>query len=164
MECLRNETRGTIILSQLKDDQIVIIESLPGTDPIKITFKPGQRNHFNFGAAGAVLCAFMNQDHLKQLVAQKGLCKFTSMTVSNEETFFQHLSEVRANEIAISDEAAIKGARAIAVPIYQKGDKVIAALSIAFPSGNCTRKQLLEISDALKGASRAIFSFPLKTN
>lgn len=79
--------------------------------------------------AGKAILAFLPPRETLEIIRNKGLKRFTSSTITNEERLQNELHTVQERGYAISDAEHDELIRSVAAPIRNQDGKVIAALS-----------------------------------
>lgn len=94
-------------------------------------------------AAGKVLLSSLSADELKTLITEKGpLEKRTFMTITDLPEFEAELKQVRLKSWAIAEDEMEVGTIGIAVPIFDAGGSVVAALAVGSHKKRRTVKEL----------------------
>jgi len=78
-------------------------------------------------AMGKVLLAFAGSRNIAAVVAQ-GLAPYTHHTITDPERFRRVLSRVRQRRFAVADQELQLDDRALAVPVFGSGGRMVAAL------------------------------------
>lgn len=139
MEHLRDLCGETVSL-YVRDGLVrVRIQAVQSAQAIRRVAPVGARLPLYVGASSKVLVAFTD-DGIQEQVLQSpewpaGL---------EREQFLQQLEEVRDAGYAISIEEREVGAAAVAVPIYNRSQKLAAALAISGPSNRLTADRMRE--------------------
>lgn len=93
-------------------------------------------------AMGQVLLAHLTAPQIEHYLKTYPLERFTDRTVTDETQFREILSNVRARGYAITDQELVEGIRAVAVPVRDSRDSVIAAINIC---GQPSRVSILQL-------------------
>jgi len=110
---------------------------------------------------GKVLLAYLSDEALDAFFATAALQRFTDRTICTERDLRAALAEVRSRGWALSDQETELGVRTIAVPVFDRSMKVIAAMNV---SGHASRvstaelrkRYLPELAEAARETSRAL--------
>ena len=103
----------------------------------------------NIGGAPRALLAF--RDELLPALLQVGLASRTPLSLNTEATLRADLAEVRRRGYAVSDEDSTLGVAALAAPVRDNHNQVVAALSL----GGLRDDILSARNDHLKGLLQA---------
>lgn len=157
---LAQETRESFYLAILDHDDVILIDHVDTPEVWKMVTRLGHRSPVHCTATGLVLIADLNQQELDNVLARRGLQKYTSKTVTSKLKLKKRLEDVRAQGYAIVDGEYKPDLFAIAVPIQDHTGKVTASLMTAIPSGRATRDKGIidELISVLKGEAAVISS------
>lgn len=143
MKRIADVVQESVSLMRLINRQIVCIESIEGRHALRVSIQPGRTQPLHAGASSRVLLAHLPEDEwAKQF--EEPLQRFTASTIIDRERLREALHRVRRDGYAISDGEIDVGARAIAVPLRNNRDEVVAALSIEAPATRLTDTLALE--------------------
>ena len=93
-----------------------------------------RRTMLHATAAGKAILAHLPEDEVERIIDRKGLIRQTPNTITDRETLFQELEEVRERGYAFNRGEHIDNLHAVATPIDDPDDNVLGALSIAGPA------------------------------
>jgi DNA-binding IclR family transcriptional regulator len=99
----------------------------------------GQRLPLHCTAEGKVLAAGMDNDKLQSIAKILRLEQKTVNTIVTRPAFLKEISQVRLQGFALSEEEWVGGLRSVAVPIYSRPGKVLAAISLSGPAVRMTQ-------------------------
>lgn len=138
---LARVTQETINISVLKDDECINIENVDSPQPIQHTGLLGRRNPLHCTSTGKVFLAFMTEEEREHLLSPK-LQAFTPYTITDREQLFKELEAVKEQGYAVAEEEFKEGLSAIAAPIRDVNNRVIATVSISGPTYRLDRNQI----------------------
>ena len=101
-------------------------------------------------ACGKVLLAHMSEVDRKTFYENNVLKPFTSKTITNINDLENELTRVRKVGVAYDFEEFKIGLFAIAVPVFNKQDELIAAASIILPDKNTDKESIKQFTLAMK--------------
>lgn len=159
---LMRETKLTVHLAVLEQDQVVLIEKMEAPGVLKIASWIGRRMDIHCTGLGKALIAHLGEQEVDRLIHKYGLLRHNEHTMRSAHALKANLAEARKLKYAVDDEEDEIGWRCIAVPIFNQANEVVAAVSICgtvshITSGNtpALAKKLLrcagEISRNLSG-------------
>lgn len=102
---------------------------------------------------GKLLLLNAGPDKLDQLIAVKGMTKYTKHTLTSKEQLTAELDRVRQRGYAYDDEECEIGARCIAFPIRDYTGQVVAGFSVTGPASRLTDEAIGKRMEELKKAS-----------
>lgn len=149
---LRDRFGETVNLGCLQADAVLYLEIVESQHPIRVTGSLGILDPIYATAIGKAIVAAMEPSLRPVLRNWKAL---TSSTIRDADEFEAELARVAKRGYALDDEESMDGGRCIGVPVLHAG-KPVAGLSISGPATRITKDRILEMSDALKEASRRI--------
>jgi IclR family KDG regulon transcriptional repressor len=122
---------------------------------LTIAARVGRRLPAHCTASGKVLLAFLPPEVVEPIL-NAPLAAYTEKTITSPERLREELKAVRQRGYALADEEFEVGIWAISAPIRDLDGKVIAAMSIPFPTKRLRRERIPEIAQALLEAANAV--------
>ncbi len=157
MDRLREVTGATVLLGEMMEDQLVYINKKEGNQMIRISSEIGWRRPLNYGMLGMVLLAYQDPGYVERILAQYPLMPYTPNSITDKETFFFRLDQIRKQNYVVEVGEAVIGVVGIAAPIRDFSKNVIAALGIALPIGKgLTEEKIKSYVEMLKKACEDI--------
>ena len=127
-------TRGTAHLAVLEGTGTYYLEKLGGTRGVHTLSKVGGRLPLTCTASGKLLLAMSpHHDDLLDAVVAERLQQLTAHSQLDHASLRRELDVIREHQLATEHEEAMLGFKSFAVPIYDSGHTVIAALSLTVP-------------------------------
>lgn len=105
-----------------------------GDHAVETDSETGKRIPLNTISAGKAILAFTDPDRVDEIIGEVGLPARTENTIIDEDEFRAELAEVREDGYAINDQESTKGLGAIGVPILNRDDVAIGAISVSVPA------------------------------
>ena len=155
MEELTATTRETTYLSITDDLYGIIVEKVESPQSIRLFEPLGARIPLNRGASRKVLLAYLPNDTIDRLKSAGLLAPKTSSTVTDTNVLRRQLAIIRTQGYASTSGENTPGAGAIAVPLRDWNNAVVASLSIAGPLERF-KPRVPELRELLMAAGRAI--------
>jgi DNA-binding IclR family transcriptional regulator len=134
LEKLRNTTNETVNLITLDEGMGVYIDRLESQHTIRMVSHIGTREELHCTGVGKALLAFLPEDQMDNVIKRYGLPRKTSATITDVSQLKEHLQMIRERGYSLDNEEAEEGIRCVGAPIFNHGEEVIAAISIAAPS------------------------------
>lgn len=144
MDTLQKETRATVLLGVMMEEQLVYIDKREGNGMIRISSEIGWRRPLHFGMLGMVLMAYMDLADVDVILSKYPLLKHTPHSITDFLKFKQRLENIRKKGYVKESGEAVEGVTGIAAPIRDYTRDVIAALGIAMPFGQEVSEQAAE--------------------
>jgi DNA-binding IclR family transcriptional regulator len=132
MKRLAEEVGESVSLMRIINRQVVCIESIEGQHALRVSIERGRTQPLHAGASSKVLLAYVAEERWPAYL-DLPLKRFTSTTLTDFDALREHLRLVRRRGYSVSDGEIDVGARAVAVPLHNNRDEVVAALSIEAP-------------------------------
>lgn len=131
MEKLALETQETVKISVLSNMRCYVLDKVEGPRNIKITVDIGTMFPLHAGASSKILFMSMG-NRTRNILFSKSLERFTSHTITSQADMLAEFRRIEDQGYAVDMGEYIEGIGAIACPIYDYSDKIIAAISVAF--------------------------------
>lgn len=154
MRELANETRETVILTMVQNQQAVCIERIESPRPIRLSFERGRARPLHAGASAKVLMAYLDERAQEEII-NHGLQRFTENTITNPEAMRAELQRIRSQGFVLSRQELDSGAAAVAAPIFG-GTDLVAGLSVAGPMGRMEAAGLDRLTNRVREAAEQI--------
>lgn len=160
LERLRDDTKETVHLALLDKMEVVYVEKINGLHVVQVmSSRVGGRLPAYCTGLGKVLLAHTDQHLVRTHFEQTGLIPYTPMTIQSVDALMEHLAQVRRQGYALDRGEHEAEVRCVAAPVFDATNKVVAAISVAGPSGRMDPVEAqTEIIDRTLSAARAISS------
>ena len=157
LEELARETGDSAALSVLDGNDIVYVARTSVRTLVRLEAHVGSRFPAHVTSMGRVLLAGVGTERLDQYFRTQKFSALTSQTVTDQKKLRQLIEECRrAGYSAVEDELAY-GVVAVAVPVFDQSDRVVAALNSSSHSRRLSKAALVRQRLAmLRKASREI--------
>ena len=137
--------------------RVVAVES--GTSAVESTVKPGSLMDYHASAQGKIALAYGAPSLLKHALKQ-GLKVHTSATISDAADLTKELRTIVRQGWAVAPNEAVTGLNALAVPIFDASEKLVASIAIVdslqFIPKKPTDLQIATMTDAARIISESI--------
>ncbi|WP_240136442.1 IclR family transcriptional regulator [Streptomyces sp. MUM 178J] len=152
-EDLAEEIGETVNIAVLREHYAVNLYQVRGPGAITAQNWVGQLTPLHATSSGKVLLAHLPAKERAALMAQSGMKKVTSHTITAKTKLERNLTEIRERGYAWAMEELELGLHAIAAPIRNRDGEIVAAVSASGPSYRLTEERLHELAPVLvKGA------------
>ena len=155
LESLALESQETVHLAVLRDSEALYIDKEEGSKSIRVASQVGKRNPLHCTGVGKALMAYLPDEEIDRIIAEKGLKRYTSKTITAKTKLKKHLQLIKERGYTIDDGEHEDGVRCFAAPIRNYTGKVIASISMAGPD-NRLREKDKELSDLTKKTAAQI--------
>jgi len=130
MQDLSETCEEDITLNILVEGRRVCIAIAESQSFVRHIIPVGMALPLHCSAAGKVLLSYMEPEEANAVIQKYGLPKFTSKTITNKKVLQSELESLRTNGFGKSRNEYGKDAAALAFPIFNGKDEIVAALSI----------------------------------
>lgn len=112
------------------------------------TRKLQQTSYHHDTATGKAILAFLDRSEVERILDQHGLPSKTENTITDRQTLFENLEQIRERGYSFNDEEEVEGLRAVGAPIRTRTGEVLGSLSVSGPTsrlkGDRFREELPE--------------------
>lgn len=152
---LAEQTGEAATLEVLVEDYVLVIDEVPGSNPMGMTQDVGHRLPVHATATGKVLLAARPEAELAQRLAER-LPALTEHTITDPQHLRSVLARVRQEGVAIAVGELEPGFTAVAAPVLDRERQVVAAISVGGPSVRLTAERLPEVAAMVQMSARQI--------
>jgi DNA-binding IclR family transcriptional regulator len=147
IEKLLEEMRETVHLVILDKYEVLYIDKRESSESLRIASQVGMRLPAHCTGVGKVLLAHLSPQDRREVIAAKGLPRYTRNTLTDAASLEAELSRIREQGYSIDNEEIMDSLKCVAAPIRDQSGKVISAISL---SGPISRMQGERFQTALK--------------
>lgn len=156
MRRLRNALCDTVALGVLNDDQIIVIESAPGTHLFKFSLDIGHRINIPASAPGKAILAFLPPEQQSIALSRIRFQRFNERTIANLADFRRELAEVRRLGYALDCGEEYSGIYCAGVPLLDRNGFPIAAIWVTGPDVRVKPEALPGIGERIRSGAAEI--------
>lgn len=138
---LRDQTRESVHLAVLEGMEAVIIDTEDSYFFVRAVNVPGQHLPAHAVSTGKALLAYQWEPRLREVLIHTKLMRYTEHTITDPRLLLEELARVRAQGYAISASELEDSIEAVAAPIFDHMNSIVAAVSIGGPSERCRPKR-----------------------
>lgn len=153
---LADQTGETVHLAVLDEGEVVYVAKVMSQHAFNIYSRIGRRAPAHCTGLGKAMIAYLPEEALDRLIAERGLKRFTERTITDPEALKAHLAEIRTRGIAFDNEEHEPGVRCVAAPVRDYTGKVVAALSVTAPTVRFTDRRMQEMVAPVQEAARRL--------
>jgi DNA-binding IclR family transcriptional regulator len=144
MERLRDQLGETVSLYIRDGKERVRIQAVQSQQAIRRVAPIGARLPLNVGASSKVLIAFAEPDLQERIIDE-----LEWASADERESF----GEIKLNGYATSVEEREPGAAAVSAPIFNRANKLVAALAVSGPANRLTPEKMKEHAPVIMEAA-----------
>jgi len=146
----------TSYLSELRDDQMLILFALEGPGPIRYTIPVGTKLPLYNTATGLIALSQLSPDELERLLKKAALRPETRGAGLGHATMAKRLAEVRANGYSTNWELRTAGVGSVAAPVLTADGEPLCVLSVGFATSQIKKDQLPALGREIKSAAKQL--------
>jgi DNA-binding IclR family transcriptional regulator len=128
LQNLALETKSTVLLGIISNDQFFISATFEGDDTVGITIRANQSLHITHGAHGKAIAAFMDKKSQDDLLKKKQLYFYGKDKTFDMKILRDELSMCRKTGFAVDSGGVTPGINALSSPIFDSDKKIIAGI------------------------------------
>jgi IclR family KDG regulon transcriptional repressor len=156
MHALRDVAGEAVNLVIREGNEAIYIEKLETMQPVRVYTKIGRKAPLYGGACPRVLLAFLAQKEIEQYISETELIQVASGTITDKEQLRHVLAESKKNGYTISHSELQDYSSAVAAPIFDSSNQVIASISLVGPSMRFQEEHLSELIRLIKNGAKEI--------
>lgn len=139
---LRDMFHESTMLMIPERNQAIVIELCEADKPIRMAMHLGQSYPLHRGAAPKLLLAYRPEEQIRAVVENLNFEKLTDTTITSAEKLYERLEKIRTEGYSFSPGEIEASGSAIAVPIFDVNEKVVASIAMCAPK---TRMSSIEV-------------------
>jgi IclR family acetate operon transcriptional repressor len=134
----------------------VLLDIEKGDDAVDLGVWAGWRTPLTVQAPGKAILAHLPEDRREEVLEEQGLPSYTDRTITSRSALDEELEAIRDRGYSTDTGELIRGVKAIAVPIFDRGT-VAGAISVGGPANRMRGKRFEEdLPDRLLRVSNVI--------
>jgi IclR family transcriptional regulator, KDG regulon repressor len=134
MQRLGDLTQETVHLGVYDEPQIVYIDKIESTFPIRMYSRIGARAESYCTGVGKALIAFLTDYEFERYLQKVSFVKFTPHTITSAEGLREEVKRIRSQGYALDLQEHEEGVRCAAAPVFGLDGRVVGAISMAAPA------------------------------
>ncbi len=161
LQQLVDEVRESCNLTMFDGAEVLYIDRVETTLPLRLHLDPGTRVPLHCTASGKLFLCRMSPTKVRRLLGQGPLKRYTDRTITDVEQLLEQLRDIRASGIGTHDSELFEASVAVAVPVCDASGSIYAAVAMHAPAARMSIEQALLHVPALRRAASAIAAFLL---
>ncbi|WP_281168947.1 IclR family transcriptional regulator [Effusibacillus pohliae] len=137
---------------------VVYLAKEETTAPIRLASSPGMRFPAHATALGKALLSQFERLQLEELYRDAELTALTPNTVRSFDHLWEQLQQVKARGTACEQQEAVEGFCCVAAPVFNHGNRMIAAVSFTMLAASWHDKQQAATEEIADLARRRFLS------
>ena len=137
-------------------DRSTVVAKVRSPLPLSPSLNLGDSAPLYAGASGRIYLAFRSDEEIEAYLSKVELKPITVKTPTRPDRIRDELRAIRNGALSYSREYIFEGVTAIAAPIMDFSEKVVATFIISAPTSRMVPKQAKIVEEALREASMAL--------
>ncbi len=159
------ETRETAILTVYQQREVICLEKVETSQPVRLALEVGARRPPHAGASSKILMAHLPQEEIEAIIQENGLPKYYANTITEPDELMAELARIRARGYAVSREETDVGAWGVATAVRDWKGAVIAAIGVAGPLSRFSEERMERyVGHCQRAAQRISISLGAKSD
>jgi PcaR/PcaU/PobR family beta-ketoadipate pathway transcriptional regulator len=144
LEHLSQQVGETVSLSVLDGMEVVYVDRIRNQQIVGVILGLGSRIPAHCGSMGKSILAYLPADELARRLEQVVLRPCTPYSQATPQALMTELAQIRRQGYALNIEELEIGLLAVAAPIFDHQQQVVAAINVAGSSRNISRERLVD--------------------
>ena len=159
LEKLARDSGKTVTMALRKENYLVFIDRVDGSENVRFYCDIGKVVHYNNGAAAKAVFAYLPEEQVKRITEDDEEHRFTEKTKSWRDLIAE-IPEIRNKGYSVSDEEVDRGVLAVGAPVFDAAGSAVAGVALATLKATCSEDEFRSIIMLLGECCRNI-SFKL---
>jgi len=143
LQQLSQDVDETVSLSVLDGLDVVYVDRIRRKQIVGVVLGIGSRIPAQCGSMGKVMLAHLPSEELTQRL-NNSLAPCTPHTIIDQAAFAKELAQVREQGYALNDEELEIGLRAVAAPVWDHTNQVVAAINVTGSVRTISQQRMVE--------------------
>jgi DNA-binding IclR family transcriptional regulator len=149
------DTRTQLVVEE--NGMVICVYLARGPNAILPPTDVGYREYLHCIASGKALLAHLPEERIEWILSKHGLPARTEATITDRDTLFEELAEIRERGYALNDEEKLRGLRAVGAPVLGQDGVPLGAISVSDTARNMDDERFREeMPDRLLGVANII--------
>lgn len=155
MQLLVRLSRETVVLVVPTDSQATYLEMIESPEPMRVIPSDGMSYPLHCGSTRRTLLAHMSEEY-RELYLRGRLRRYTPGTIVDKVELRRDLAQILQKGYAVSNQEIYAGARSLAAPVRDAGDRVVASVGIVGPAQRLTDARIAKLLPGLLECAEGI--------
>ena len=145
----------TVNLGRIEGDDVVTIDTIPGTEVIKFESRIGERSPAHSLGMGKSILSFRSPEEQEAYMERAKFVKLTEKTITSKAKFKIELETVKSRGYAMDDEEWSVGLRCVSIPVFNQA-RPSYAISVSGPASRMIPEKVAAIRADLLLVSKTL--------
>lgn len=137
LKALAEETRASVLLGIISNDQLFVSDKYDGNPMLSITVNRNQSLHITHGAHGKAVFTFLERQERKKILASGQLFFYGDPARFDPKRLEKDMADCLAEGYAVDNGELTEGTRAVSAPVFDHENRITAAVILV---GTFSRK------------------------
>jgi DNA-binding IclR family transcriptional regulator len=128
LQNLANETKTSVLLGIINNDQFYITAKYDGNDKLSVTVRQHQSLHISHGAHGKAIFAFLDEKEKLRIFESEKLFFHGEPENLDRKRLAEELELCRVKGFAVDNGEVTPGITAVSAPVFDHNNRVMAAI------------------------------------
>ncbi|ABD56593.1 IclR family transcriptional regulator [Jannaschia sp. CCS1] len=156
LQRLSREIGETCNIALPDRDSMLYLERVETEWPLRIQLPQGTRVPFHATASGKMYLSTLAPNHLQRYLNATSLTGYTDNTITDRSALLAELEEIARSGYSLDREEFMSDMIALAVPIMEPNNRLMATLSFHAPTQRFDLDRALNYLDPLRDAAREL--------
>ncbi len=153
---LVDEIGETCNFTMLDGDQVVYLDRVETSSPVRLLMDAGSRVPLYCTASGKLFLSQLPEKTVRELLGAGPFKRYTERTISEPSTLQRELKKIRSEGVGRDLGEYIEGSVCLAVPVLDVMGRVCASVAVHGPAPRMTLKRGREFLPSLRQAALAM--------
>ncbi len=153
LQVLADETRSSVLLGIISNDQFYIASKYDGNNMLSLTVRQYQSLHITHGAHGKAIFAFLDKTEQKRIIDSGEVFFHGDPQALDQDRLKQETNQCRQNGYAVDNGELTHGISAVSAPIFDHNNRVTAGVVVV---GTFSKNWFKEYGEKTAAAARRI--------
>lgn len=158
MYFLRDEVNEAVNLIIKEGNEAIYIEKLDTLQPVRVYTRIGRKAPLYGGACPRIILAYLPEDECEKYINEVDLVPVGFGTITDKNQLRKVLKEDRKNGYSVSHSELQDYSSAVAAPIFDASNNIVASISLVGPSVRFQEENLSKLISAVKKGAEEISS------
>lgn len=153
MQRLGDLTQETVHLAVYDEPQIVYIDKIESTFPIRMYSRVGARAESYCTGVGKALLAFLTDFEFERYLQKVSFMQYTPSTITSAEQLREEAARIRERGYALDLQEHEEGVRCAAAPVFGLDGRIAGSISVAAPAFRKSESDIERLAPAVVEAA-----------
>lgn len=158
LDALRTKLHESVFVCELVDERAIVVAVAESPRPLRSFMRLGHRMPFHAAASAKAILAYQEPARIELMLERDGVDHYTDRTKTHTDVLMRELEQTRRRGYAVCDQELETGIKAVASPIRNSVDAVVASVAVIAPrdrlAGDRQAHAIQSLAEAATSISR----------